>query len=884
LTAAWLRLRTAFHRRQWQRDLEDELQFHLEMRQERCQSQGFSAGDAGYAARRQFGNLMLVKEACREMWTLGWIETLWRDVRYGCRQLRLNRSFAVVTATTLALGIAATTTIYSVCDALVWKTLPLPDPDTLITVLGAFPGNPHFWSPASPAGVEDIRKSQTMLASLASWENATANIVDAGGEPLRVDQARVTPNFFDVLGVSPELGRSFEPGDDQPGRDREVVLSDGLWRNRFQADRGIVGKTIRLNDQDYTVVGVMPPRFAFPRASKDLWTPLAFAPEERNSRSTPRVDSAGRMKPGHTLRQAALELNRLGLQLEKLYPQTNTNRRFMAWPVRRYVAGDYAAQFANLLLGAALFVLLIACGNAANLQFARGTARWREVAVRQALGATRWQIVTQLVTESLVLALAGAGLGVVLARYGLRAIRAGIPPELQKYSSGWADLGLNAGVLAFVLAAAVLSGILAGLVPALRSSHANLAESLKEGGHASSSGPGRHRARSVLLAAEIALTMVLLVGAGLMIRGFHNLVRGETAIEPRTLLTLRLELDATEYRTPEKVAEFYRLVLDRTAALPGVQAATAASALPYSRHARFSAFTISGRAAQPGRQPSAQLQVVSADYLRTMHIPLRAGRFLSDRDGPRFPLSAVISEEIARQWWPGEPAPIGRQIRLGMHGTTGPVITIVGVVGGVKASALDRVPRPALYVPYTQFPEQGMDIAIRSAGDPLSLAAPVRLAIKAVDAEQPVTDMMTLERMKQNEVIGLTYTAVLMSIFGAIALVLSCVGVYGMMSYLVSRQTHEIGVRMALGAGRWNVLGMLFRQGSRAGLAGVTSGLLLAFAFARLLASVIWGVSGTDGGTFTAIPLVLVLAAGLAIYIPARRALRIDLLIALRSE
>jgi putative ABC transport system permease protein len=531
--------------------------------------------------------------------------------------------------------------------------------------------------------------------------------------------------------------------------------------------------------------------------------------------------------------------------------------------------GDYAAQFANLLLGAALFVLLIACVNVANLQFARGTARWREVALRQALGASRWRIVAQLVTESIVLALAGAALGVGLAWYGLRAIRDGIPVELQKYSSGWADLGLNAGVLAFVLAAAVLSGVLAGLAPALQSSRPRAAYS----------GPGRHRLRSILLAAEMALAVVLLVGAGLMIRGFHNLVGGETSIEPATLLTLRLEIGAGGHRTPEQAAEFYRQVLERISALPGVQAAAAASALPYSRHARFTAFTIPGSPPQPGRQPSAQLQAVSPDYFRAMHIPLRAGRFLSGRDGPRSTLSAVIGEETARQWWPGEPSPIGRQIGLGAR-----TATIVGVAGGVKASVLDRVPRPTIYVPYTQFPEQGMDIAIRAAGDPLTLAVPARLAIKAVDAGEPVADIMTLETMRRNEAIGLTYTALLMSIFGAIALALSCAGVYGMTAYLVARQTHEIGIRIALGAGRGDILGMVFRQGSGAGLVGVAIGLLLAVALARLLAAVIWGVSTTDAVTFVAIPLVLILAAGSAVYIPARRAIKIDPMAALRTE
>jgi putative ABC transport system permease protein len=881
LAGTWSRLRTLFHRKQLERDLEDELQFHLAMRQERFRAAGVH--DASQAAHRQFGNVDSLKDACRDVWTFVSVDALWQDVRYGLRQLRLNRGFTVAAALTLSLGIAATTLIYSVCSALVWKALPLPDPDSLVTVLEAFPGNPHFWAPSSAADVEDFRKSDTLLTDLASWDNATANLVDLGGEPLRVDQARVSANFFEVLGVVPQLGHTFARDQNMPGREREVVLSDRLWRDRFRADPGILGRSVRINEVEYIVIGVMPPKFAFPRASKELWTPLALTAEERTARNTPRLDSVGRLRPGHTLAQVQSELDALALRLEKLYPATNTKRRFMAWSAHRYVAGDYAAQFARLLLGAALFILSIACVNVANLQFARGTARWREVALRLALGASRSRIVAQLVTESIVLALAGAGLGIVLARFGLHAIRDGMPNELQKYSSGWTDLGLNMGVLLFVLAAAVLSGIIAGLAPALRSSRPNLTESLKEGGH-SSEGPGRHRIRSFLLAAEIALTVVLLVGAGLMIHGFQALVDVKTTIEPATLLTLRLEIDAATHRSPEQVTAFFRQVLEKITVLPGVQVAAVASALPYSRHARYSAFVIQGKERQSGKLPGALLQTVSPDYFRTMRIPLRAGRLLSDRDGPRTSLSAVISEEAARQWWMGEPLPIGKQIHLGDRNKNGPWITVVGVVGGVKSSIMERYPGPTIYVPHTQFPERGMDVAIRSGSDPLSQAAAVRLAIKAVDAEEPVTDLMTLENVKRNEAIGLTYAAAIMTVFGGVALLLSCVGIYGTTAYIVSRQTHEIGIRKALGAGSWTLLIGIFSRSAQPVFAGVTLGLFLSFVLARILASVIWGVSPTDLSTFVGVPLLLDLAAGLAIYIPARRAIRIDPSVALRNE
>jgi putative ABC transport system permease protein len=882
LTNSWLRLRTLFRRRQLDRDLEDEMQFHLAMREARLRESGVA--DASSAARRQFGNVALMKEGCRNLWTLGWIEAVWQDVRYAHRQMLRNRGFAAATTITLGLGIAATTAIYAVCDVLVWKPPFLHDPQRLVAVLESSPGNPHLWNLSSPADVEEIRRSQTVLDGLASWEYATADIVAPKGAALRVDEARVSPAFFDVVGVAPAKGRSFTAGEGEPGRDRVAILGDSLWHSQFQADTDIVGKTIRINDRDCTIVGVMPPRFVFPRKTGDLWTPLAFTPEQRNSRTAQRIDSVGRLKPGHTVRELQAELNGLAIRLENLYPQTNARRRFTAWPIQRYVVGDYAAQFAGMLFGAALFVLLIACVNIANLHIARGSARWREIAVRQAIGASRWRTVAQLVTESIVLALTGAALGVTLAWYGLGAIRAAMPPELRRYSPGWADLGIHPSALMFVLAVALLSGIVAGLTPALKSSRLNLAESLKEGGQAGTAGPGRHRLRSLLLVGEIALTAVLLVGAGLMVRGFHTLLGGKTAMEPPTVLALRLQISEGDQRRPDQVAEFYRLALQRIAALPGVQRVAAATSMPFGRHAQFSLFAVRDRLEQPGEQPTAQIQIVSPSYFETMRIPLRAGRFLDDRDAPQSTASAVISEELARKWWPGQPFPIGAQIRLGGKPEAGMWTTIVGVVGGIQASALDRAPRPTLYVPYTQSPSRGMDIAIRSVGNPMALVPSVKAAITSVDARQLVTDVMPLERMRENEVIGVTYAAALMTVFGGIALLLSCVGVYGMTAYLVSTRTHEIGIRMALGARATNVIRLVFRQGARAALVGMAVGLLAAIGFARLLASIIWGVNSTDPAVFLAVPLALGVAVGLAIYLPARKALRIDPVIALRNE
>jgi putative ABC transport system permease protein len=782
----------------------------------------------------------------------------------------------------MALGMGATTAIFSLCDAMLWKPVPLPHLESLVTVLEASSGDVGQWNPATAADIDDIRRGSTMLESLASWQGGLANLAGPGGEPERVGQALVSANFFEVVGVQPVRGRGFQPGEDQVGREHEVILGDGIWRRRFGGDPGIVGQSIRLDDQAYTVIGVLPASFQFPLAS-EIWTPMALTPAQRMSRRAQTIQSIGRLKPGRTVQQAEAEIASIAARLEKLYPDSNKDRRFLVWPALKFLVGYETKQYLTMLLGSVVFVLLIACVNVANLQFARAAGRSREVAVRRALGAGRGRIITQLLTENVLLALVAAALGLLVANWGLSMMRAGMPAEVQRYILGWNDIQLDGRTLLFTLAAAVASGLLAGLSPAWQCSHPNLMGSLKEGGRSASIGKAGQRLRNILVATEVALAVVLLVGASLMVRGFRSVANGGQSMEPSTLLTMRLAITENKYREKHQVAEFYRQVLDRIQALPGVRSAAAVTAIPYSDHSSGRNFTIEGRAVDPGDPPTGMYQVTSPGYFETIHIPLRAGRLLNSSDGAEAPKVALISERMAQRWWKGE-SPIGRRIKIGAPDSQNPWMTIVGVVGDVMHSPYDRAPRRTIYIPYQQAPALWMDVGVRTAGDPLLQAPGVTAAIRSVDPEQPITDMATMEKLIHNRAIGLNYMAALMGVFGGIALMLSAIGVYGVMAYLVSEQTHEIGIRMALGAQRGNVLQMIFGRGILTAVAGLVVGLPVAYGFARLMASLIFGVTATDTATFVGIPLALLGAAALAIYVPAWRAMHIDPITALRYE
>ena len=807
---------------------------------------------------------------------------LWHDVRYGARVLRQSPGFAITAIITLALGIGATTSIFSVCDSLLWRPVPLPAMDRLVMVVRHLPESANDWGGVSAADAEDIRRSATSFESVAQFDDGLANLAGSGGEPERVLQGLVSANFFDVMGVHPERGRAFEPGEDQPGNDHVVILSYKLWQRRFGGDPNIVGGSIRIDDQDYRVAGIMPNRFDFPQAT-EIWTPLALSPKARANRQGGGYVEAARLKPGIALRQAAAELNNIALRLEKDYPTTNKGRRFDIWPSHDFVVDRYTQQYLGMLLGSVAFVLLIACANVANLQFARATGRLREVAVRTALGAGRGRVIIQLLTENVLLSFTGAVFGLVLANWGLVMMRNGMPPEIARFIVGWQDIHLETRTLLFALFAALASGILAGLAPAWQCSRPNLTDALKEGGRGGTAGKARHRIRDILVAAEVALALVLLVGAGLMVRGFRALIDTGARLQPDTLLTLRMAITDKKYKEPFQVTAFYRDIVQRVSALPGVTNAAAVSAMPYSQHSSGRNFAIEGRPVDPSNVPNAMYQTASASYFDVVHLPLKSGRLLAPADGAEAPRVAVVSEKFARRWWKGE-SPLGRKIKTGDPDSKNPWMTVVGVVGDITHNTYQRDPRPAVYVPYEQDPQRWMDLGIRTAGDPLRLAPAVTAAIRSVDPEQPITDMQTVAKAIHNNAIGLNYMAVLMGIFGAIALVLSAVGVYGVMAYLVSEQTHEIGIRMALGAQRQNVLKIVFRRGLWTAAVGMLVGLPVAYALARLMESLIFGVTASDPATFIGIPVTLAVASLLAVYIPARRAMRIDPILALRYE
>ena len=871
----WRKLQFLVHQRRFDRDLEDEMRAHLEMK---ADARG-GTGDARYAARRQFGNTLLLRETSREMWGWVWLETLLQDLRYGARMLRKNPGFTLAAALTLALGIAASTAIFSVVNAVLLRPLPYRDANQLV-VLWEWNSHENHINTVAGANYSDWKARNHVFEDMAySWDDVFT--FTGAANPEAVFGYDLSCNFFSLLGTKPLLGRTFLPEECRTGRDHVVVLSQPLWRRRFAGDPSIVGRSIQLNHQAYTVVGVMPADFAHPSSTTGLWAPLTLPPDFITDRKTHALRLVARLKPGIPSKRARVEMDALAGQLGREHPDTNSGMGVQLWPIRDFYTGEIKTSL-WVLQGAVLVMLLIACANVASLLVARAGARGREMAVRLAIGAGRVRLLRQLLTEGMLLALAGGALGVALAFWGARAAATLLPPGVAPmldaaHPAAW----ISTRVLLFALALSFVSGMVFGTVPALPAS-ASPNTTLRSSGRNLTESRGKMRFSSGLVVCQIALSLVLLTGAGLLIRSFMHLVERDYGFRTDHVLTLQL-MGSSGTEESAGMASFLQPALERIEALPGVVAAGAISAPPLTGMSAHRSFTIPGEPQLPyGQQPVAGFHVVTPHYFRAMGIRLIRGRSFDEHDREKTAGVVIINETLARRFFRDQD-PIGRTVSVADLGTPA-VREIVGVVGDTRHEQLADAPDPEIYRPFGQADWSFAGIAVRTSTNPLALAEGVRAAIWAVNKEQPIDDVTTLEQRAASSLAPRRVNATLLSLFAAIALLLAAVGIYGVSAYSVNRRTHEIGIRMALGAQRRQVIAMVLRKALLLALAGVVIGLFAAAGATRFMRSLLVDVDAIDAVTFMAAPPLLGAIAVLAAYLPARRASRVDPVVALWYE
>jgi putative ABC transport system permease protein len=881
------RLRALFRREAVETELDDELRFHFENEVEKLERRGMQREEARRQARLAFGGHAQVAEDCREARGTSLVENTAQDVRYALRQLRANPGFATVMILTLGLAVGANSAIFSVVDGVLLQPLPYSQPNRLAYLYLSSPAYPKF--PLNPWDFHDYREQSRSFVSMAAMTRGDLQLSGGSERPVMLHGMRITAGFFAVLGLEPQLGHEFDRKAELPGNEHQVILSHRLWRSRFGASPAILGQSITLNDEPYTVVGVMAADAEHPGNSYhslaygtdvDLWWPFTFdgKPSERGEHY---IEGIGRLRPGVTLAQAGSELNGIMAALDRLYPGEK-GWHVNVIPLDREVVGQNR-PILLLLLGAVGMVLLIACANAANLLLARATARRRELAVRLALGARRGRLVRQMLTESLCLALIGGTLGLLTAWASLRALVSLLPEGFPRA----AEIHVSAPVFAFTFFITTAAGLLFGLMPALQASRTDPRQGLHEGGRTATGGRQQQRLRSALVVAEVSLACALLIGAGLMLRSFLNQLHLNFGFQQQHVLTASLSLPASQYKTAAAVSHFYLQLTTGLQALPGVASAGAGTDLPYSGYdENLGGFEIEGKQPPPHSQFHARFHVATTDYFQALGIPLLSGRFFTEADKPGARNVLIINHAMARKYW-GDQNPVGQRINFfADHPTDKDWTTIVGVVGDVKDKPSSPDAEAAFWWPSLQleWPVGTMDVVLRANGDPAALAGELRRAVQHLDPTLAVGNVREMDSIVEGSVAAPRLEFILVGLFGGLAIVLAGIGIYGVVAYAVSQRTPEFGVRMALGAQRWDVLRLVLAQVAGMVLGGTALGLLLAVLLGQALRSLIYGVSPADPVTLAAASSLVLATAMLACVVPARKATGVDPMIALRAE
>jgi putative ABC transport system permease protein len=804
------------------------------------------------------------------------MDSLRQDLHYALRRLTKNPGFTAVAVLTLALGIGANSAIFSVVNAVLLRPLPYPESDRLVGMFQVWKGERAVMSPAN---FLDLRKQARTLEDAAAMDSTEVTITGVG-DPIRVEGTEASASFFDVLRVRPLIGRTFAGDENEPGKDKVVVLSYGLWQQRFGGRADVVGSTVAMDGEPRTIIGVMPRGFSYP-SEQQLWIPIEYTDRIRSARGAWYLRVIARLKPGVLAEQSATEIATLGKALEKQYPRENTDVGFTTFPLHEALVGDLRPALL-VLLGAVGFVLLIACANVANLLLARAVARETELAVRSAMGAGRSRLMRQLLTESLVLGIAGGLAGLLFAAWGSDVLVSLQPDGIPRLN----EVGIDRDVMLFTMAVSLLTSLVFGAIPALQMTRGSLATSLKEGGRGNLSARGSARTRAALVVAEMALAVMLLAGAGLLIKSFGRLQAVDPGFRPEETLSFELSVPSTVYRDDPQIVAFYERVVDRVRHLPGVHSAGAVMALPLSGTRYNISFKVLGRPpAAPGQEPSMEVRVATPDYFRTLGVPLKRGRLFTEADSLNAPWVAVLSESAVQKYFPNED-PIGKQIEMGWGkgpGTRRAGGEVIGIVGDVKELGLDEEFPAEIYLPMRQWTVRGMTIVARTAVPPLSLADEIKQAVNEIDANLPVSNVQTVEQLVAQSIAQPRFYMLLLAAFASVALVLAAIGIFGVMSYTVSQRTREIGIRMALGAHGGSVVSMVVRQAMLLAVVGLALGLVAGLALSRTMTTLLFELSPTDPLTFGTVAMVLALVAFFASYLPARRAASVDPMIALRD-